>query len=230
MHEESVPAGDPRPAAAVKAALRVLALCALLFVPARGISWAAGWLYAALYAGWSAAVVSLLGSRSPDLLRLRELERPAPAHWWDRVFGFAVTSLTFVMLAVCGADSRSASGWGSAARVSAFLAVVLSYALALWALLSNPSAIGASAVRPGQSTAEAGPYSALRHPFYLATAAFFLATPPALGSAAAAVPALLLACAVVFRTAMEDRLLRRSLPGYEAYAARVRYRLLPGIW
>ncbi|MDA8132144.1 MAG: hypothetical protein M0011_11635, partial [Elusimicrobia bacterium] len=138
MHEESVPAGDPRPAAAVKAALRVLALCALLFVPARGISWAAGWLYAALYAGWSAAVVSLLGSRSPDLLRLRELERPAPAHWWDRAFGFAVTSLTFVMLAVCGADSRSASGWGSAARVSAFLAVVLSYALALWALGQSP--------------------------------------------------------------------------------------------
>jgi protein-S-isoprenylcysteine O-methyltransferase Ste14 len=29
---------------------------------------------------------------------------------------------------------------------------------------------------------------------------------------------------------LEDRDLRRDLPGYTAYAARVRYRLLPGLW
>jgi len=34
----------------------------------------------------------------------------------------------------------------------------------------------------------------------------------------------------VVRTAMEDRTLMEELPGYKEYAARVRYRLLPGIW
>ena len=230
MSEETREKPDPRPAAAAKAALRSLALCGLLFVPAGTPAWAAGWLYAALYAGWSAATVLLLGRRSPELLRLREVDRPAAAHWWDRAFGFAVTSLTFSMLIIGGADSRTGPGWSAAARVSGFAAICLAYALALWALASNPSAIGVAAVRPGQATADGGPYAALRHPFYLAAAAFFLATPPALGSTAAVLPALLLVCAVVFRTAMEDRLLLSALPGYAAYAARVRYRLLPGIW
>jgi protein-S-isoprenylcysteine O-methyltransferase Ste14 len=35
---------------------------------------------------------------------------------------------------------------------------------------------------------------------------------------------------VVYRTALEDRTLHAELDGYVAYAARVRYRLMPGIW
>jgi protein-S-isoprenylcysteine O-methyltransferase Ste14 len=34
----------------------------------------------------------------------------------------------------------------------------------------------------------------------------------------------------VYRTAREDRMLMQGLPGYEEYAQKVRYRLLPGIW
>lgn len=32
------------------------------------------------------------------------------------------------------------------------------------------------------------------------------------------------------RTVFEDRMLHEELDGYQAYAQRVRYRLLPGIW
>ena len=35
---------------------------------------------------------------------------------------------------------------------------------------------------------------------------------------------------MVVRTAWEDQLLHQELEGYRAYARRVRYRLLPGIW
>ena len=38
------------------------------------------------------------------------------------------------------------------------------------------------------------------------------------------------ALAFVFRTAGEDRFLRANLEGYAAYAARVRFRLLPSLW
>jgi protein-S-isoprenylcysteine O-methyltransferase Ste14 len=34
----------------------------------------------------------------------------------------------------------------------------------------------------------------------------------------------------VLRTSLEDRFLQENLPGYADYAARVRYRLLPGVW
>jgi protein-S-isoprenylcysteine O-methyltransferase Ste14 len=34
----------------------------------------------------------------------------------------------------------------------------------------------------------------------------------------------------VWRTYMEDRTLQRELPGYVEYAARTRFRLIPGLW
>jgi len=35
---------------------------------------------------------------------------------------------------------------------------------------------------------------------------------------------------VIWRTAMEDRTLRRELAGYEEFTAHTRYRLVPGLW
>lgn len=32
------------------------------------------------------------------------------------------------------------------------------------------------------------------------------------------------------RTALEDKTLRRELPGYEEYTSHTRYRLLPSVW
>jgi protein-S-isoprenylcysteine O-methyltransferase Ste14 len=35
---------------------------------------------------------------------------------------------------------------------------------------------------------------------------------------------------LVVRTVLEDRTLQNELPGYNQYALRVRYRLVPGVW
>ena len=35
---------------------------------------------------------------------------------------------------------------------------------------------------------------------------------------------------IVVRLLDEERLLARELPGYAEYLARVRYRLIPGVW
>jgi protein-S-isoprenylcysteine O-methyltransferase Ste14 len=51
-----------------------------------------------------------------------------------------------------------------------------------------------------------------------------------LGSIWALLAVLVLATAIVARTAMEDRTLQNELEGYKAYAQSVRYRLFPGIW
>jgi protein-S-isoprenylcysteine O-methyltransferase Ste14 len=59
---------------------------------------------------------------------------------------------------------------------------------------------------------------------------FFIGVPLVLGSwwGAAMVPLFLLLFAI--RIHIEERTLREGLPGYADYAARVRHRLLPGIW
>lgn len=58
----------------------------------------------------------------------------------------------------------------------------------------------------------------------------YLATPLLLASPWALLPALFLAGVLIVRTRLEDQTLQAELPGYAAYAQRVRRRLAPGIW
>jgi protein-S-isoprenylcysteine O-methyltransferase Ste14 len=76
-----------------------------------------------------------------------------------------------------------------------------------------------------------GPYRFVRHPAYLAMVIAALTTPFVLGSWWACAPTVLVVAAVIFRTAMEDRVLRKELEGYRDYADRItRYRLVPLVW
>ena len=65
---------------------------------------------------------------------------------------------------------------------------------------------------------------------YLGSTIFYLLTTIALGSLWALMPALLVIPMLVARIIDEEALLRQELPGYNEYTAKVRYRLLPGIW
>ena len=58
----------------------------------------------------------------------------------------------------------------------------------------------------------------------------YLASPLALGSYWAMLPALLIIPILVARIINEEKVLLRELPGYEEYTRRTAYRLVPGIW
>ena len=81
-----------------------------------------------------------------------------------------------------------------------------------------------------QKVVSTGPYAIVRHPMYAGTAALYLATPVALGSWWALIPALSYVPVFVVRIWNEEEVLLRELPGYEEYRRRVRYRLVPFIW
>lgn len=51
-----------------------------------------------------------------------------------------------------------------------------------------------------------------------------------LGSAYALIPAAIATVVLVIRTSLEDKTLHNELDGYDEYAKKVKYRLLPGIW
>jgi protein-S-isoprenylcysteine O-methyltransferase Ste14 len=82
----------------------------------------------------------------------------------------------------------------------------------------------------GHAVASSGPYRVVRHPGYVGTIAFELATPIMLGSLWALMLGGLGALLIVVRTALEDRTLQEELPGYAEYTQRTRYRLLPKVW
>ena len=82
----------------------------------------------------------------------------------------------------------------------------------------------------GHRVIDTGPYAYVRHPGYLGFEGWILATPLLLASAWAFAPTLLATLGILIRTALEDRTLHAELPGYSEYAARIRFRLIPGVW
>jgi protein-S-isoprenylcysteine O-methyltransferase Ste14 len=75
-----------------------------------------------------------------------------------------------------------------------------------------------------------GPYRFVRHPMYVGAMLLYAGSALVLGSFWALVTAGLIAAALVVRTSLEERTLRRELPGYEDFTSRTRYRLIPGVW
>lgn len=65
---------------------------------------------------------------------------------------------------------------------------------------------------------------------YFGVSLLYLASPVALGSYWALMPALLIIPLIVVRIRTEEVALRRELPGYVAYTQKEKYRPLPGIW
>jgi protein-S-isoprenylcysteine O-methyltransferase Ste14 len=65
---------------------------------------------------------------------------------------------------------------------------------------------------------------------YVGVLVFYLASPIALGSWWAFLPAAVIVPILIVRILNEEQVLERDLPGYTEYKQKVRYRLMPGIW
>jgi len=65
---------------------------------------------------------------------------------------------------------------------------------------------------------------------YAGAGFYFLGAPLMLGSIVGLVAAPAMIAILGFRAVLEERTLKQGLPGYGDYMARVRYRLIPGIW
>jgi protein-S-isoprenylcysteine O-methyltransferase Ste14 len=79
----------------------------------------------------------------------------------------------------------------------------------------------------GQEVVDTGLYGLIRHPLYAGNLLSWAGASLWLGSTAALLGVLGLVLFTVARIAVEEAELRRTLPGYEAYARRVRARLIP---
>jgi protein-S-isoprenylcysteine O-methyltransferase Ste14 len=75
-----------------------------------------------------------------------------------------------------------------------------------------------------------GPYAFVRHPMYSGVMLLFPGVPLLLGSWWGVAIAPIFAVLFAIRARIEERALVEGLPDYADYAARVRYRLVPGLW
>jgi protein-S-isoprenylcysteine O-methyltransferase Ste14 len=196
--------------------------------------WLAGLLYTLFFAGSLAAQFILLALRNPVLLRERTAMAGNAKHWDRVLMPLTVVVLPLAALVVAGLDTRF--GWTEPLPpIVQWIAAALgigAYSLTLFSMMSNPffSSVVRIQIDRGHEVHTRGPYAHVRHPGYVGMIGFFAAVPFLLGSWVSLVPITAGVALHVLRTALEDRTLLAELPGYRDYAARVRYRLMPGIW
>jgi protein-S-isoprenylcysteine O-methyltransferase Ste14 len=101
-----------------------------------------------------------------------------------------------------------------------------------WAMVANRffAALVRIQTDRGHTVVSTGPYRIMRHPGYAGGMLADLSFPFLLGSAWALIPIAIVLALIIIRTSLEDQTLKEELPGYQEYAAHVRYRLLPGVW
>jgi protein-S-isoprenylcysteine O-methyltransferase Ste14 len=207
---------------------------ALLFVAAGTLHWPAAWVFLATMAVLGLGSGAWLAKTDPALLaeRMRPMMQdgqPAADKKFMLVFGF-VALLWFVAI---GLDQRyKASDVPFALQALGLLMLVASTGYIMWVMRENSFAAPVVKVQTGRGhrVIDTGPYAHVRHPMYSGTVLFFFGMPLLLGSWWGVVMAPLFIVLFAIRARIEERALLEGLPGYAEYTARVRYRLLPGIW
>ncbi|MBS1954469.1 MAG: isoprenylcysteine carboxylmethyltransferase family protein [Cyanobacteria bacterium SZAS-4] len=108
----------------------------------------------------------------------------------------------------------------------------LGWAGLYWAMYVNK--FFSSAIRMqqdrGQTVITEGPYRWIRHPGYAFASLAFVFESIAIGSWLSIIPAFMMVGYMGYRTLLEEKMLAEELEGYTEYAAKVRYRWIPGIW
>lgn len=119
-----------------------------------------------------------------------------------------------------------------ALRIAGIAAFLAAFAFILHAMSYNPFFWPEMRIQDerGHRLIDTGPYGRVRHPGYAGMLVLGPALPLAFGSWWALAPAGVFVGFIARRVAIEDDFLQAHLPGYPEYAARVPYRLVPGLW
>jgi protein-S-isoprenylcysteine O-methyltransferase Ste14 len=173
--------------------------------------------------------MAYLFKNDPALLerRMRTKEKETAQR---RIIGIAIIYF-LVAFMLPGFDIRF--GWSNVPPIVSILAdllVLAGYLTFVWVLMVNSYLSRVVEVDAGQKVVTTGPYAIVRHPMYAGISLLYIASPVALGSFWALIPALLIVPILMARIRNEEEVLRRELPGYVEYTQKVKYRLLPGVW
>jgi protein-S-isoprenylcysteine O-methyltransferase Ste14 len=211
-----------------------LMIALVLFLPAGTALWPAGWIFLILLLGFTLVNTGLLFASNPGLLEERLRLSQPNQKTSDKVLTSvnAVFGLVWLILMPLDAVRFHWSHMPLFVQIVGAIVLVGFFPLAILTFREN--SFLATTVRiqkeRGQTVISTGPYHYVRHPLYTSALLFFLGTPLLLGSWYGLLFAPILIAGLVGRTILEERVLREELPGYDAYMAQVKYRLIPYVW
>lgn len=207
---------------------------AALFWSAGGISWIRGWIYVVTAVVGMGGMTLAVRRYNPGLIEARTKLHRKDTKPFDKVFMAIYLPLAVLQPVIGGLDAArfhwSSMPMGIACAGVALL--LLGCAAMGWVMAVNRFAENTVRIQTdrGHTVVTIGPYRLVRHPMYIGMSLLFLSTALILGSLWALADGAVITILVVWRTALEDRTLRRELAGYEEFTRHTRYRLVPGVW
>lgn len=207
-------------------------LAAALFVPTWTLAWWHAWAFLAVFGAAVIAITVDLALHDPALLARRVKAGPVAERQRTQQVIQSFASLAFVaMFVVPGLDHRR--GWSrvpDAVAIAGDALVAVGLAVVWRVFRANSYTSATIEVAREQHLVSTGPYAVVRHPMYAGALVMCVGIPLALGSWWGFAPVVALAAVIVWRLLAEEQTLASELPGFVDYRARIRYRLVPGIW
>lgn len=221
--------------AILKSIVFAILMGALLFVPAGTLAWPQGWVFLALFAGCSLATGLWLGKVDPALLAERT-RSPLSADQKpiDRLIIAAIMLGFALWLPFMALDAQRFCWTRMPVWAEALGGVLIVAAFYGWIGVLRANSFASTRIRlqpdRGHTVVSTGPYAVVRHPMYAYALLLMAGMPLLLGSKWGLAWLLLFVPLLAGRILGEEAMLEKGLPGYREYKAKVRFRLVPGVW
>lgn len=217
---------------AIQSVLGLVALGALLFVPAGTFNYWQAWVFLAVYSVMAIlSTVYLLRKDKAVVERRMRVGQKAESRPVQKAVLAVITVLSIGLPVFCGLDRRF--GWSPVPTAVSWLGnamFAIGLVITIFTIVQNSYASANITVESEQTLVSTGLYGLVRHPMYMGALLMVAGMPLALGSwwgLAVLIPVLTL---YTFRIHDEEKLLRQQLAGYGEYTQKVHYRLVPLVW
>jgi len=204
----------------------------LIFIPAGTVAYWQAWAYLVIFFGSSLLITLYLMRKDPALLRRRVAAGPTKETTLPQRIVMYLASLAFIALLVVPALGHRFDWLVVPAYVelAGDVFVAVCFYVQFLVFKENTFASATVEIARDQRVIATGPYAFIRHPMYAGALLLFIGTPLALGSYCGLVAFFVVLPVLIWRLLDEEKLLANELPGYTDYCARVRWRLIRGIF
>jgi protein-S-isoprenylcysteine O-methyltransferase Ste14 len=219
----------------VETLLWLAVMAILLFVSAGTVNWTGAWIFLVETALVGVVLGLWLAKHDPALFKER-LRLPIQKEQSneDKIVTALIVLLYLGWFAFMALDAvrfkwSAVPSW---MQVPGALGVLIACYIGYLTLRENSFAAPVVKIQEerGQRVITTGPYRYVRHPMYAGMIFYLFCAPLLFGSWWGLLWGCVLLGLFVIRIMIEERTLREKLQGYNEYAKRVRYRLVPLVW
>jgi protein-S-isoprenylcysteine O-methyltransferase Ste14 len=216
----------------IRSLFGVIILGLALFLPAGTIFWWEAWVYLIIFVIFFIFYFCYFYKIDPELLEKRfEIKLKKR---WDKII-MVFLGLSFTALFILPGFDAVRFEWFEIPifiEIIGFIGMFLSLIIIFLVMRENTylSRVIEIQKERGHKIITTGPYRIIRHPMYAGFSLYCLFHCLALGSLYSFIAAGFTLICLIIRTIFEDKMLHRQLEGYDEYAQKTKYKLIPGIW